>query len=117
TMYARLSGLPTPLGLPHFVSEDAPAAVRRVGLVEALEQILEVTDLGDLAVERPEAGDGVGRLLNRVVTAARRQASAFAQAYAADSLPITLGGDHTTSLGTALALTQLGLSFDVVWLD
>src|SRR5262249_60004417 len=99
TMYARLSGLPTPLGLPHFVSEDAPAAVRRVGLVEALEQILEVTDLGDLAVERPEAGDGVGRLLNRVVTAARRQACAFAQAYAADSPPVPPGRGHTRPPG------------------
>src|SRR5262249_54773820 len=117
SMHAQLLGFPTALGMPRPVSEAGPAALRRLGLVQALEHVLEVTDLGDLAVERPEVGDGVDRLLGRVITAARRQARAFAHAYAADSLAITVGGDHTTSVGTALALTQLGLSFDVVWLD
>ena len=116
-MRAQLLGFPTALGLPRLVSEDGPAAVRRVGLVQALEHVLEVTDLGDLTVERPQPGDGVDRRLRRVLAAARRQAEAFRNAYAADALPITVGGDHTTSLGTALALSQLGLSFDVVWLD
>jgi arginase len=116
-MHAQLLGFPTALGMPRPVTEAGPAALRRLGLVQALEHVLEVTDLGDLAVERPEVGDGVDRLLRRVITAARRQARVFAQAYAADSLPITVGGDHTTSVGTALALTQLGVSFDVVWLD
>src|SRR5262245_30469768 len=116
-MHAQLLGFPTALGLPRIVSEEGPAALRRLGLVEALEQVMEVTDLGDLTVERPDAGDGVGRLLRRVIATARRQARAFTRAYTADALPITVGGDHTTSLGTALALTQLGLPFDVVWLD
>jgi arginase len=116
-MRAQLLGFPTTLGLPRLVSEDGPAALRRIGLVQALEQIVEVNDLGDLAVDWPGAGDGIDRLLARVVAAARRQARAFARAYAADALPITLGGDHTASLGTALALSQLVPSFDVVWLD
>jgi arginase len=116
-MHAQLLGFPTALGLPRFVSEAGPAALRRLGLVQALERVLAVTDLGDLAVETPAAGDGIDRLLHRVMAAARRQARAFTRAYTGDALPITLGGDHTTSLGTALALTQLGLPFDVVWLD
>ena len=116
-MRAQLLGFPTALGMPRVVSEEGPAALRRIGLVQALEHVLEVTDLGDMPVVRPEAGEGVGRLLQKVIVTARRQASVFAAAYTADSLPITLGGDHTTSLGTALALAQLGLSFDVVWLD
>jgi arginase len=116
-MRAQLLGFPTALGLPRLVSEDGPAALRRVGLVRALAHVLDVTDLGDLAVERPQPGDGVDRLLGRVMAAAGRQAEAFTDAYDDGALPITLGGDHTTSLGTVLALTQLGLSFDVVWLD
>jgi arginase len=116
-MHAQLLGFPTALGLPRFVSEDGPAALRRIALVEALAHVVDVNDLGDLAVEWPEAGMGVGRLLDRVIAEACRQARAFTDAYTADALPITLGGDHTTSLGTALALSQLGLSFDVVWLD
>src|SRR5262249_49382329 len=116
-MYAQLLGFPTTLGMPRVASEEGPAALRRLGLVEALEQVLDVTDLGDLALDQPEAGGGVDLLLRRVIAAARWQARTFTAAYTAEALPITLGGDHTTSLGTALALTQLGLSFDVVWLD
>jgi arginase len=116
-MRAQLLGFPTALGMPRVVSEEGPAALRRIGLVDALENVLEVTDLGDMPVAEPEAGEGVNRLLDKVMATARRQASAFIDAYTQDSLPITLGGDHTTSLGTALALAQLGLSFDVVWLD
>src|SRR5262245_43379470 len=106
-MRAQFVGFPTTLGLPRSVSEDGPTAVRRVGLVHALERVLEVTDLGDLEVEKPEAGDRVEQLLRRVIAAAGRQARAFTEAYTDDSLPITVGGDHTTSLGTALALAQL----------
>jgi arginase len=116
-MHARLLECPTALGLPRIVSEDGPTAVRRIGLVKVLPHVLDVIDLGDLAVERPEDGDRGDRLLRRVIATARRQAGAFTAAYTADSLPITRGGDHTISLGTALGLTQLGLSFDVVWLD
>jgi arginase len=116
-MRAQILGFPTALGLPRLCTEEGPAAVRRVGLVQDLERVLKVIDLGDLAVAKPEAGDGMGRLLQRVIAAARRQARTLVQTYGADSLTITLGGDHTTSLGTALALSQLGLSFDVVWLD
>jgi arginase len=116
-MHAQILGFPTALGLPRTVSEEGPAALRRLGLVQALEHVLEVTDLGDLAVESPDTGARVDGLLQQVVAAARRQARAFTQAYGADSLPITLGGDHTTSLGTAVALNELCLSYDVVWLD
>src|SRR5262245_28652327 len=116
-MHAQLFGFPTTLGLPRLVSEEGPAALRRLGLVEGLECILEVADLGDLEVERPEAGDGPHRLLRKVIASARRQAAMFTNVHDPDSLPITVGGDHTTSLGTAMGLNQLGLSFDVVWLD
>jgi arginase len=116
-MHAQLLGFPTALGLPRLVAEDGPTALRRLGLTQALQDVLQVTDLGDLPVERPQPGDGADRLLRRVMAAACRQARVFSAAYAAESLPITVGGDHTTSLGTALALKRLGLSFDVVWLD
>src|SRR5262249_24451739 len=116
-MRAQLLGFPTALGLPRLVSEDGPAAVRRVGLVEALAHVLDVTDLGELAVERPQPGDGVDRLLRRVMAAAGRQAEAVTDAYHDGALAIPAGGAHPPALGTARALTRLGLSFDVVWLD
>jgi arginase len=116
-MHAQLLGVPTALGLPRFVIEDGPAALRRVGLVQALQHVLEVNDLGDLVVDSPGVRDGIHQLLDRVISVAVRQARIFNRSYASDALPITLGGDHTTSLGTALALCKLGLPFEVVWLD
>jgi arginase len=117
-MRAQLLGFPTTLGLPRPVArEEGPAALRRLGLVEALGQVAEVTDLGDLAVERPRPGEGLARLLRKVLAAAHQQAEVLADDYDDDALTVTVGGDHTTSLGTALALSRLGLSFDVVWLD
>jgi arginase len=97
--------------------EEGPTTLRRLGLVRALAEIAEVTDLGDMYIEQPEGTAQVERSVQRVVAAARRQASALAVAYESDCLPITIGGDHTTSLGTALALNALRQSFDVVWLD
>jgi arginase len=88
-----------------------------MGLVQTLETVLEVNDLGDLVVDSPGVRDGTHQLLNRVISVAVRQARIFNRSYAGDALPITVGGDHTTSLGTALALTGLGLAYEVVWLD
>ena len=45
-MHAQLLGFPTALGRPRLVWEAGPAALRRLGLVQALEHVLEVTDLG-----------------------------------------------------------------------
>src|SRR5262249_56436609 len=112
-MRAQLLGFPTALGLPRLVSEHGPAAVRRVGLVQALAHVLDVTDLGDLAVERPQPEDGVDRLLGRVMAAAGRQAEAFTDAYEG-ALTITVGGDHTTPPGTAPAPAPLRLSVRAV---
>ena len=57
-MRAQLLGFPTALGLPRLVSEHGLAAVRPVGLVEALAHVLDVTNLRDPAVERPQPGEG-----------------------------------------------------------
>jgi arginase len=116
-MRTQLLGFPTTLGMPRTEAQAAPTALRQLGLVEALDRIAEVTDLGDLAVDAPAPGDSPTQLLRKVITTARRQADAFVAAHDPSALPITLGGDHTTSLGTALALKQLGASFDAVWLD
>jgi arginase len=115
-MRAQLLGVPTALGIPRNVSQEGPAALRRLGLVQALGSVLEVTDLGDVSVAKGRTGEKVGRLLHKVMVTARRQAGAVADAYAADSLPISIGGDRTASLGTAMALAKLGQSFDLVWL-
>src|SRR5262249_61999759 len=88
-MHAQLLGFPTALGLPRLVSEHGPAALRRIGLVPALERVLETIDLGDLEVEPPEAGDGPHRPLPKGIAAARPPAGPVADASHADAPPLT----------------------------
>ena len=40
-----------------------------------MKRVLEVTDLGDMPVVRPEAGEGVGWLLQKVIVTARHSVS------------------------------------------
>lgn len=117
-MRTHLLGFPTALGLPRPVTKHAPAALRRLGLIQSLQrQGFDVADLGDIAVGEANAQDPVDLRVRKVMVAAERQARAFVAAADHDSLPITLGGDHSTSLGTALALHRLGHRFDIVWID
>lgn len=116
-MRVHLFDFPTALGIPVSEGESGPAVLRRGGLLLALRQHLPVRNLGEVAVERGCPGDGVKRRLRRVLAAAERQAGLFARSFTATALPITLGGDHSTSLGTALALWRRGWTFDVVWID
>jgi hypothetical protein len=48
--------------MPRVVLETGPTALRRIGRVQVLEQILEVTDLGDMPVAKPRACEGVNWL-------------------------------------------------------
>ena len=61
-MRAQLLGFPRALGMPRVVLETGPTALRRIGRVQVLEQILEVTDLGDMPVAKPRACEGVNWL-------------------------------------------------------
>src|SRR5262245_14228293 len=115
-MMAQVLGFPTALGMPRWVGQSGPDVLRRLGLMHALWSIVDAFDLGNIAVERADRSDDVERRLRKVMSAARRQARSF-PLLDRKGLPITLGGDHSTSLGTALALAQQGQEFDVVWID
>lgn len=117
-MRTHLLGFPTALGLPRPVAEHAPSALRRIGVAEALRtQGFQVNDLGDIPVAEANRADDVDLRIRKVLHAARQQADTFCKAFSASSLPITLGGDHSTSLGTVMALHELGHTFDVIWID
>lgn len=112
-MAIRLLGFPTRLGIPRAPRDDAPRALRAAGLIQRLHQAgVNVTDLGDLTLPEPSMAP-----LEQVVAAARRQADLAARSWRPGDLLMTLGGDHSTALGTLTALAQLQIDCDVVWID
>jgi arginase len=114
----ELMGFPTALGLPRKAHRHGPEALRAAGLVQRLERLGErVNDLGDLTLPEALFDDSVPDRVRKVVTAARRQADQWHTHHKPGNLMMTVGGDHSTSLGTIAALAATGESFDIIWID
>lgn len=76
-----------------------------------------VEDLGDLPLAELHNPGSVPDMVANVVAAAGRQADLWLRQHKQGQLMLTLGGDHSTSLGTIQALSRMGHEFDVVWID
>lgn len=116
-MVVQLLGMPTTLGLPRQALQHAPEALRSLGLVRSLERFgVRVEDLGDLPLPSNPANAADGGIQS-VVETAYRQAKFWLERQVAGDLMLTIGGDHSASLGTIWALHKMGRPFDVVWID
>lgn len=114
----ELLGFPTTLGLPRLAHRHAPEAVRNAGLIGTLERHdLSVTDLGDMELLPGVPADSADERVRKVVQAAEAQSGLWLQRHQPGNLMLTVGGDHSTSLGTIMALSRMGHNFDVVWID
>lgn len=117
-MTIHLLGFPTTLGLPRNAVRHAPEALRASGLLAYLRQLdSQVIDHGDMALPPGLQSDPVPARIAKVVEAARRQQAHWQRVARPGDLLLTIGGDHSTSLGTIMALAAMGHDFDVVWVD
>lgn len=117
-MAIELLGFPTTLGLPRTAHRHGPEALRGAGLIPMLTaQGLEVQDLGDLIPPQGNAAHSPALQVQQVVEAARWQAETWLRRHQPGNLMLTLGGDHSLSLGTLWALHQMDQSFEIVWVD
>ncbi len=117
-MTIHVLGFPTTLGLPRHAVRHAPEALRATGLLDFLGQLdSRVIDHGDMALPPGLRSDPVPVRIAKVVEAARRQQQHWQRVARPGDLLLTIGGDHSTSLGTIMALAALGYDFDVVWVD
>jgi len=117
-MVIQLLGFPTTLGLPREAAGHAPEKLRASGLTRQLERLgHRVVDHGDMALVPGLAADDVQTRLQKVTEAARAQKEHWLKTHRTGELMLTLGGDHSTSLGTIWALAEMGQEFDVVWVD
>ena len=112
-----LAGVPTSAGSHNPGQEDAPAAWRAVGVMEALMSAgADVRDYGDLAAHPFQPGPTVAgaRDLDRVVEVCRQTAALVESICQDGRRPLILGGDCTVTLGVVAGLQgheDLGLIY------
>jgi arginase len=113
-------GAPSSAGAYAPGQEDGPLAMREAGLRAGLEANgFEVADLGDGPRRRWRPDHERPRAMNvpAVVANVRAVAERVAQAAADGLLPLVLGGDCTTELGTVLGLRARIPDLRLVYLD
>lgn len=117
-MAIQLLGFPTTLGLPRDVDRHAPEVLRESGLIRRMHALgHQVIDHGDMALLDGRVADSPAERVRRVVKAAERQRDHWLKVHRSGDLLFTIGGDHSTSLGTIWALRAMEHDFDVIWVD
>lgn len=102
-----------------------PSALRVAGLTERLEHLgYVVREAGSVTAEQPEAvqvGESRLRFLDPVSEACRETYRRVARVLADGCFPLVLGGDHSLSIGSVLALAAhhgaRGERVGVLWVD
>jgi arginase len=115
-----LIGVPTSAASHSPGQEKGPAALRRAGLVERLEEAgLSVVDHGDLPLVRwtPDKVRRTHQNLPTVVAVAARVADRAAAAFAAGQRPLVVGGDCTIELGVLAGALGAGLDPALLYFD
>lgn len=118
-MAIHVLGFPTRLGIPREESLSGPTALRRAGLIAYLQRFGQpVVDHGDMDLPPGRREEPPAEKVRKVVAAARRQKELWRQSgQKPGDLMLTIGGDHSTSLGTIWALAERGQPFDLLWID
>jgi arginase len=113
-------GAPTSAGAFAPGQEDAPAALREAGLLDALRAAgHEVVDRGDTQPFRWRVDHTEPRAMNAaaVVDGIRAVAERVEEAMGAGERPLVLGGDCTVGVGTVAGAVQAGARPRLVYFD
>lgn len=114
-------GLPMDLGQARRGVDMGPSAIRCAGIIERLEHLnIEVEDLGDITVGRPEnANDPGTNLKNLSLVAASNSelAARVDEIIESGSFPLVLGGDHSIAIGTLAGVAKHHDNVGVIWYD
>jgi len=112
-----------------------PSAVRVAGIGRRLATLgYDVTDLGNIPTEQPEAVDDAGprdaMYLPQIAVSCARLGELVSQALADGMMPLVLGGDHSIAVGTVAGVARFfrdrcfrdndgesGSKIGLLWLD
>lgn len=119
----RILGVPIGVAASRRGSELGPSALRAAGLQEALSALgHEVIDAGDVDLRefeellaREEIREGEPRYAGALASAMRSVRDTVAR-LDGDATVVSLGGDHSVSMGTVAGAAQSG-STGVIWVD
>jgi arginase len=115
-----LIGVPTSAGAFAPGQEEAPAALRKAGLIELLRDGgVDVRDHGDrdLWRWRPDRANRRAQNLGKVVEIVRETARRVAEAAADGEATLVLGGDCTVGIGTVAGRVESGERPGLVYFD
>lgn len=117
-----LIGVPMDLGQNRRGVDMGPSAIRYAGVLERIEQLkLDVEDLGDISISRPERHkENVNqqlRNLNEVADGNEKLALLVDETVSAGRFPIVLGGDHSVAIGTLAGVAKHYENLGVIWYD
>jgi len=119
-MNIDLIGVPLDFGAGRRGVDMGPSAIRYAGLRAGLESLgHSVEDLGNVEVPVAETcspGDPHLKYLEPIVAVARQLAETVAASVARGHIPLTLGGDHSLSLGSVMGAAR-GRKLGLIWLD
>ncbi|MFC4424758.1 arginase [Deinococcus navajonensis] len=124
-MNISILGIPMDLGAGRRGVDMGPSALRNARLAAHLRELgHSVTDLGDVAVPIPETLDkhqASGLVFLEQIQQASRVTAQRVAALPPDVFPLTMGGDHSISMGTvtgnALRGSPDGVRTGVIWVD
>lgn len=119
-MDVGIIGAPVDLGADRRGVDMGPSAIRYAGLVDQLRATGHaVQDFGNVQVPQPESADeGSTRLkyLQPIVGMAEDLCACIGDIVAQRKFPLTLGGDHSVSLGSVSGITA-HRNVGIIWLD
>ncbi|MCM3675936.1 MULTISPECIES: arginase [Peribacillus] len=114
-------GLPMDLGQARRGVDMGPSAIRYAEIIERLEKLnIEVEDLGDIIVGRPENADEPGTNLKNLQLVAKgntQLATRVDEIIEGGSFPLVLGGDHSIAIGTLAGVAKHYENLGVIWYD
>jgi arginase len=119
-------GAPLDLGAGRRGVDMGPSAVRVAGLGRRLTGLgYDVTDLGNIPAEQPEAVDDAGpsdaKYLPQIAASCARLGELVGRALADGRMPLVLGGDHSIAVGTVAGVSRFfrntGGKIGLLWMD
>ena len=122
-MNISIIGMPLFYGCDKPGVEKGPEELRKNNLIDIFQENHNVYDLGDIEVEKVNAEDkflsnSKLKYLDQVVSANNRLAAKVLSALENNTLPLTIGGDHSLALGSIAGASKfLGNDLAVIWID
>jgi arginase len=120
----HILGVPLDLGLSKLGADMGPTALRYAGLYQAFDHAgFHYEDHGDLdvlksfALDRLPARERNTKRFEEIVRVSNELAEFVYKTASSGGFPLTLGGDHSTAIGSVAGLAKAYGRLGVIWID